>query len=348
MKRAISVLLALCLLCSFPMAALAEGERAADAGSAAIIDRVALEGASLVFVGGQMPVFTAHVPDGAPFTLGYEGWTDTLDDSDPDGKMFTSSRDFNENIAGAERLLGAFETGKTYYYFFTLELSESGARFAEHPTVILNGEERTGVVTSVTEDGTLFCDNVLGLTVKEHELPPFQDVDLGAYYAEAVQWAVENRVTQGKSRTSFAPDESCTRAQAVTFLWRAVGCPEPQSSENPFTDVKEDEYYTQAVLWAAEQGITDGAGHSAFSPNQPCTRAQIVTFLYRLAGEPREGIPVFEDLTEEWYRNAVAWAAWKNVTQGVSRSLFGPARPCTRAQIVTFLHRYVKMLEKAE
>ena len=163
------------------------------------------------------------------------------------------------------------------------------------------------------------------------------------YYYDAVLWAVANGVTTGTSATTFSPDAPVTRAQAVTFLWRAAGSPAPKSM-NSFADVPADAYYAKAVAWAVENGITSGTGGGKFSPNATCTRAQIVTFLYRAAGSPAvSGGSVFSDVkADAYYADAVTWAANKGITGGIGNGLFGSDNNCTRAQIVTFLYRYVE------
>lgn len=169
----------------------------------------------------------------------------------------------------------------------------------------------------------------------------FTDVPESAYFYEPVLWAVENGVTSGTSATKFSPYEGCTRGQVVTFLWRAAGCPEPESSYNPFSDVPSNAYYHDAVLWAAEEGITTGTSRTRFEPNATVTRAQTVTFLWRWAGSPEPGsagssrdVPY-----RAYYADAVAWAVEYGITNGTAPGLFSPAQTCTRAQIVTFLYR---------
>ncbi len=168
----------------------------------------------------------------------------------------------------------------------------------------------------------------------------FVDVPEDAYYADAVDWAVRNGVTNGVADDVFAPDSSCTRAQAVTFLWRAVGAP-VTGGDCVFTDVDSSDYFYDAVVWAVENGITNGIGNSLFAPDEVCTRAQIVTFLYRMAGSPETEGTVFGDVaTDSYYASAVSWAVSGGVTNGVGNGLFAPDNICTRAQIVTFLYRY--------
>lgn len=170
---------------------------------------------------------------------------------------------------------------------------------------------------------------------------PFTDVAGNAYYYNAVLWALDNHVTGGKTATTFAPNAVCTRAQAVTFLWRAMGSPEPTSTVNPFTDVKPDAYYYKAVLWAVEKGVTGGVSATAFNPGGVCSRAQVVAFLWRAAGKPVVNYAMnFADVpADSYYTEAARWAVSEGVTGGTSATVFSPGNSCTRAQIVTFLYR---------
>ena len=157
-----------------------------------------------------------------------------------------------------------------------------------------------------------------------------------------IDWAVVNKITTGTSPTTFGTKNSCTRAQFVTFLWRTRGQPEPTSTENPFTDVKESGFYYKAMLWAVEEGITAGTSPTTFGPNKPCTRAQVVTFLWRMEGsqEPASTENPFTDVKENgFYYKAMLWAVGKGITTGTSDTTFGPGSDCTRAQCVTFLYR---------
>lgn len=169
----------------------------------------------------------------------------------------------------------------------------------------------------------------------------FNDVKPGDYFYDAVNWAVEKGITTGTSATTFSPNASCTRAQIVTFLWRASGSPEPKTASNPFTDVAANAYYCKAVLWAVENGITTGTSATTFSPGDPCTRAQGVTFLWRANGRKAASAAAsFTDVASDaYYAPAVAWAAEQNVTGGVGNGLFSPDTTCTRAQIVSMLYR---------
>ena len=168
----------------------------------------------------------------------------------------------------------------------------------------------------------------------------FRDVPSDAYYADAVAWAAEEEITGGITATTFGPNNGCTRSQVVTFLWRAAGSP-VVNMVNPFTDVSEDAYNYQAILWAYASGITGGMTETTFAPNATCTRAQIVTFLHRAQGSPAAHSSVsFTDVpADAYYADAVAWAAEEGITGGVTATTFAPNATCTRAQVVTFLYR---------
>ena len=201
-----------------------------------------------------------------------------------------------------------------------------------------------------TENGKTMAEKAHKLGVelveyitKDEALQPsvFTDVKEGAYYVDAVNWAVDKKVTSGKTETTFAPNDSCTRAQAVTFLWRAAGSLEPTASEMTFTDVKADSYYDKAVLWAVENKITSGMSDTLFAPDATCSRSQIVTFLYRMQNSPESKAenPFTDVKADAYYANAVLWAVENGVTTGASATTFDPAGDCTRGQIVTFLYR---------
>lgn len=172
----------------------------------------------------------------------------------------------------------------------------------------------------------------------------FTDVPAGAYYEEAVGWAVEKGITKGTSDSTFTPDGVCTRAQAVTFLWRAAGSPAAKAGSLPFADVKAGSYYDDAVRWAVENGVTVGTSATTFSPNATCSRAQIVTFLWRAQKSPAAGSAnPFDDVAgSAYYADAVQWAVQKNITKGTGATAFSPDANCIRAQIVTFLYRSMK------
>lgn len=169
------------------------------------------------------------------------------------------------------------------------------------------------------------------------ETSPFDDVSKDDYYYDAVKWAADSGITGGVGGSLFGSDQSCTRAQIVTFLWRAAGSPEPKGAAN-MTDVPQDAYYAKAVAWAMENGITSGTGADRFSPHAACTRAQGMTFLFRSSKASASGTLAFQDVAADaYYAQAVKWAADNGITSGIGGGLFGPDNGCTRAQIVTFL-----------
>lgn len=171
---------------------------------------------------------------------------------------------------------------------------------------------------------------------------PFTDVRSGDYFYAPVQWAMEKNITSGTSATTFSPNQACTRAQAVMFLWKAAGQPEPTRTSNPFRDVKSSDYYYKAVLWAVENNITSGTSDTTFSPNQSCTRGQIMTFLYKAAGSPSvSGSNPFRDVAYgDYFYRPVLWAVRNDITSGTSATAFSPSASCTRGQIVTFLYKH--------
>ena len=208
--------------------------------------------------------------------------------------------------------------------------------------VLVDGKS-VGAVMSYTFKNVTKDHTIEAVFMKSNGNPQtgvFVDVPENSYYEEAVDWAEENGITQGTDDTHFSPNDICTRAQIVTFLWRAAGSPAPKSMSS-FTDVPADAFYANAVAWAVENGITSGTGESKFSPNSTCTRAQAVTFLYRASGSPAvSGKAEFSDVSSTaFYADAVAWAAKKGITTGIGGGLFGSDNDCTRGQIVTFLWR---------
>ncbi|MBP3918263.1 MAG: S-layer homology domain-containing protein [Clostridia bacterium] len=180
------------------------------------------------------------------------------------------------------------------------------------------------------------------LTIKTVQ---FNDVLVDSYYYEAVQWAVENRITSGTGEETFSPEVSCTRGQMVTFLWRLAKEPEPTIQKCPFADVNEDAYYYKAVLWALENHLTSGTSDTTFSPDSIVTRGQTVTFLWRYAGKPStsNSINPFIDVdSHAYYSDGVVWAYQNHITSGTSQTEFSPDANCTRSQIVTFMWRNQK------
>ena len=198
---------------------------------------------------------------------------------------------------------------------------------------------QTIAMTYLPSDYTMFIGAIAAF-LKEVETSPFSDVSTSAYYYEAVKWAQEKGITGGIGNGLFGPNQPCTRAQIVTFLWRAAGSPAPMLNKNPFTDVHTSDYYYDAVLWAVQNGITNGTSAKTFSPDATVTRAQVVTFLWRANDQPAAGNSGFLDVSSNaYYARAVDWAFANGITTGVDYGAFGPDTACTRAQIVTFLYR---------
>lgn len=259
-------------------------------------------------------------------TVGFTG-TIALDRAESDHNYFTAGiSGMTVTVAPADGLKpGTYkdtiyvytETGATHFIYVTLTVTEKSA----------DADQPQG-------DLPFWLPAAIGSN-------PFSDVAGGAYYNEAVRWAVKNGIASGTDAKHFSPDAACTRGQAVTFLWRAAGCPAPTLAENPFADVKPTDYCYDAVLWAVQTGVAKGMSASTFSPDAACTRGQIVTFLYRAAGSPSGyGNSGYTDVPETSYCAApVAWAVALRVTSGTSAITFSPDALCTRAQIVTFLYR---------
>ena len=215
------------------------------------------------------------------------------------------------NVAG-----GKFDTSAKAFRF------DSGAKLASY-----DYDTGNGTIASFK----LVSDNI------------FADVSTEDYYHLPVLWAISRGVTSGMSENTFGPTSQCTRAQIVTFLWAAADKPEPASTENPFTDISADDYYYKAVLWAIENGITSGVAADRFGPDQVCTRAQAVTFLWAAVEKPmiRSGISFSDVVDSDYYYDAVQWAIKYGITAGVGGNRFGPSQNCTRAQIVTFMYKLI-------
>ena len=211
--------------------------------------------------------------------------------------------------------------------------------------VILPVSARTEINLARVYEGAMTADDVAAAyraSTAKKASAIFNDVEKGAFYEDPVSWAVANGITTGTSATTFSPDEGCTRGQVVTFLWRAAGSPEPESASNPFRDVKSGDYYYKAVLWAVGRGITLGTSKTEFSPDQTCTRGQIVTFLHRSEGSPAPSStenPFGDVKSDDYYFAPVLWAVERSITLGTGKTTFSPEDTCTRGQVVTFLYR---------
>ena len=205
----------------------------------------------------------------------------------------------------------------------------------ENIKVTVNGESKT---IEPSKDATFSYTAPVYTPITKKDVK-FDDVDVNAYYAPSVKWAVENKITAGKTDKLFAPDDTCTRGEMITFLWNAAGKPAAKNTTNPFTDVNVGAFYYDAVLWAVENGITSGTSETTFSPDNTVSRAQVVAFLYNYANKPAAANSTFSDVAADaYYAPAVGWAAAQKITSGTGNNTFSPENDCTRAQIVTFLY----------
>ena len=203
--------------------------------------------------------------------------------------------------------------------------------------VTINGTTKA-IEKDKTEDFTYTAPVYTSAPITKKDVK-FDDVDVNAYYAPAVKWAVENKITAGKTDKLFAPDDTCTRGEMITFLWNAAGKPAAKNTTNPFTDVNAGAFYYDAVLWAVSNGITSGTSETTFSPDNTVSRAQVVAFLYNYANKPAAANSTFSDVAADaYYAPAVGWAAAQKITSGTGNNTFSPENDCTRAQIVTFLY----------
>ena len=291
-----------------------------------------------------------------------------VDGHEQDTKTFTLDADEWAALPGTAFPYSGSIGGGVTTYSITVKSAKNGDVTASHKTA----SKGTAVTLTVDPDKGYVLDTLTVLDGKDKEIKltekngkytftmpaskvtveamfkaagnnPFTDVPAGSYYEDAVIWAVEKGITNGVSSNMFAPNDPCTRAQIVTFLWRAAGSPAPKSMSS-FTDVPADAFYAKAVAWAVENGITSGTGEGKFSPNATCTRAQSVTFLYRASGSPAvSGNSAFTDVAADaYYAAAVKWAEKNGITGGIGGGLFGSDNDCTRSQIVTFLWRCKK------
>ena len=227
-----------------------------------------------------------------------------------------------------------------------LSLAEAGvisdAKAVARLTFKPLGEGETNVSIVTDGLGSEGCGYDERITVQLPSVNPFTDVPEAEFYYDSVLWAVKKGITTGATETTFDPNGTCKRAAVVVFLWRAAGEPDPETAKNPFTDVKESDFFYKAVLWAVEEGITNGTTATTFAPYADCNRAQVVTFLYRAMGNPEFTATEnpFSDVdVSEWYGNAVLWAVENGVTIGMGDGIFGVGKTCNRAQVVTFLYR---------
>ena len=306
----------------------------------------------LAAAGKTLPVFKTQTGDA--HTHDWSAWT-----SNGDG---THSRRCTCNAA--ETVIPKRQSSGSNYSYYTIKATAGtgGAISPSGNVSVRGGRDQTFTITPdqgyAVSDVKIDGESVGAVTSYSFEnvrkahtiavsfatIKIFVDVPAGSYYEDAVDWAVENGITKGTDDTHFSPDGICTRAQAVTFLWRAAGSPKPETRAMPFTDVPVGSYYYDAVLWAVENGITKGTSDTTFSPNMTCTRAQIVAFLWRSEKSPAAGTanPFADVKSTAYYADAVLWAVKENITKGTTNTTFSPDADCTRAQIVTFLWRCKK------
>ena len=286
-----------------------------------------------------------------PTKAGYDfkGWT-----------LNGSAYDFNTAVNGDITLVATWEQQQVVPTVYTVTFDSNGGSAVTAQTIeagqratkpadptksgyVFKGWTLNGAAynfnTAVSSDMTLYA----AWEAKAPMTNPFVDVKKSDYFYAPVLWAVEKEITNGMDATHFAPNNSCTRGQVVTFLWRAAGKPKVSGS-NPFKDVKKTDYFYDAVLWAVKNGITNGMDATHFAPDATCTRGQIVTFLYRAAGKPKvSGSNPFKDVKKtDYFYDAVLWAVKNEITNGMDATHFGPASTCTRGQVVTFLYRKEK------
>lgn len=250
-----------------------------------------------------------------------------------------------------------FQASDSSTLYYLNEAAARGGRYGQYVSQsdLLNGtlvealnrnlaqlKDPTLRVWEQGKNGPVLSDETWDASFQPAEKLDFVDLKAGAYYEAAVEWAVRNQITSGLDATHFGPDKLCTRAQVGTFLWRANGSPAPQNTVNRFLDVSSSDYFLQPVLWAVEENITTGVSQRYFGPENPCTRAQVVTFLWRAAGSPTPAASAnpFSDVkATDYFYQAVLWAVEENITNGVDATHFGPDTSCTRGQIVAFLYR---------
>lgn len=275
----------------------------------------------------------------------YKFWNKSTNKSNLDYVVFNDVPTVGEMTVDNSKNAADVTTSMYFYYKYDSK-TDNGAKDydldAVYYTPYSKATKSYEEVLSFTCYGETASETLSGvLTIKVGENVSFTDVKTSDYFYDAVVWAVNEGITNGVTSTTFCPDMSCDRAQVVTFLWRAAGEPTPTSSYMPFTDVDKNDYYYDAVLWAVQQGITEGTSKTTFSPRMTVTRGQVVTFLWRAMGEKSVStVNPFNDIkTSDYFYDAVLWAVKNEITNGMSATTFLPEYGCTRGQIVTFLYR---------
>ncbi len=302
-------------------------------------------GASLDASGLPLTVgtYTVAVTFNSDASFGYKTATFTITKATPTGTPgYTKLETSGKTLADAKLTVGTIRPAGTIAWDLPLTtVLEDGKAYAWTftPADTHNYTILTGTLVPYVDDGMDYIPGVIGGNTGSFN---FHDVSRLDYFYDAVKWAAENGIASGTGRYTFSPNAVCTRAQTVTFLWRAAGSPLPRYRVCPFTDVKPSDYYYNAVLWAVEQGITTGLNATTFGPDVTVTRGQVATFLYRAASaaKPNTFNPFADVKTTAYNYNAILWAYDNRITTGTSDTTFSPDAYCTRAQIVTFLYRY--------
>lgn len=302
-------------------------------------------GASLDASGLPLTVgtYTVAVTFNSDASFGYKTATFTITKATPTGTPgYTKLETSGKTLADAKLTVGTIRPAGTIAWDLPLTtVLEDGKAYAWTftPNDTHNYTILTGTLVPYVDDGMDYIPGVIGGNTGSFN---FHDVSRLDYFYDAVKWAAENGIASGTGRYTFSPNAVCTRAQTVTFLWRAAGSPLPRYRVCPFTDVQPNDYYYNAVLWAVEQGITTGLNATTFGPDVTVTRGQVATFLYRAASaaKPNTFSPFTDVKTTAYNYNAILWAYDNRITTGTSDTTFSPDASCTRAQIVTFLYRY--------
>ena len=302
-------------------------------------------GASLDASGLPLTVgtYTVAVTFNSDASFGYKTATFTITKATPTGTPgYTKLETSGKTLADAKLTVGTIRPAGTIAWDLPLTtVLEDGKAYAWTftPNDTHNYAILTGTLVPYVDDGMDYIPGVIGGNTGSFN---FHDVSRFDYFYDAVKWAAENGIASGTGRYTFSPNAVCTRAQTVTFLWRAAGSPLPRYRVCPFTDVQPSDYYYNAVLWAVEQGITTGLNATTFGPDVTVTRGQVATFLYRAASaaKPNTFSPFTDVKTTAYNYNAILWAYDNRITTGTSDTTFSPDAYCTRAQIVTFLYRY--------
>ncbi len=302
-------------------------------------------GASLDASGLPLTVgtYTVAVTFNSDASFGYKTATFTITKATPTGTPgYTKLETSGKTLADAKLTVGTIRPAGTIAWDLPLTtVLEDGKAYAWTftPNDTHNYTILTGTLVPYVDDGMDYIPGVIGGNTGSFN---FHDVSRLDYFYDAVKWAAENGIASGTGRYTFSPNAVCTRAQTVTFLWRAAGSPLPRYRVCPFTDVQPSDYYYNAVLWAVEQGITTGLNATTFGPDVTVTRGQVATFLYRAASaaKPNTFNPFADVKTTAYNYNAILWAYDNRITTGTSDTTFSPDAYCTRAQIVTFLYRY--------